>query len=712
MLTKKLITCFFLLIFYSVSFGLGDTQLEDDLEPTTSKTNSNFPTANISVDNDASTFAEFAINHNVKDFLRILPEYQYSDSLFYEDIPDELKTYLMIEFVDTDDITINKSIIIRGYNKFKGGVFINDQALVCDQNGYFSHEFTFNEFGEHAIYVSFTTLENKFITVRKTINYLFEPEYPIPDVALKKSVIYFYNSDILHNIKEKKLDDGVTRADLAYLLYSISDHNDGLSDMRALVNDVSLNEWYNSSVWFVLNNQLMGEFLDGRFYPDRKITRLELLVTLVRFMGIVDSGKPHLLSYSDFVQNHWSSKFVSAALNFGLISPSSELNPNDDVSFLEFLNIIRRMPSVITLFSKPSENIGLSNDVDEADTAVISYLAPVLDYLENNQTNIGFQLEINSHTSNQVVYTENITLKGSVFPSLPFYIGEDVVTPNMLGEFSYDFVLDNGLNKITISRDDLSNTFKVLFLNGYEDLQGHWLKDLAAKLNYLELLVATDVFDPKLSITRYEFIQNSYPFFYPLIQSSSKDKGLDDFFLNTTSSNSGLVSQTNVQNGTEEGFELLQATQTTDVGDENNSVLSDESVSLNEIVISDIEYDALDVDYLNFLIKHGVLSLYEGNKLFPDRSMTRMEAIAAIVKFLSLFDQNYQTATMTSNFPFWDVSKSHWGRSFLEIAYNNDMITKNNNFYPDKELTKDQLIALLSKTPFAKQQLASLNSYD
>ena len=477
-------------------------------------------------------------------------------------------------------------------------------------------------------------------------------------------------------IKDKSIDASVTQADLACFLKNLGHANYDIQKVLYVVNDVLKEDWYYDAVNYVLHTQLMGEFLDGNFYPNRTISKLELLITLARFMN-QDLLDNHDLGFQDFSSNHWSSKFIAASLKSGLIKKSSYLKPDQPIKLLDFVDIVSNMQAVKDIYLVFDD---LDQGYNEDRDVLFQALKPVVSFLDASKDIQSFQLDIVSHRPNDVVYQDTVVLEGNVFPSLPFFIDSFLVTPNILGKFSHTLKLEPGANSITISRDELSNTFTMLYLNGYDDLSGHWLEDLAAKLNYLDLLMGANDFQPKMRISRYEFIVNSYPFFYPLI--SEKIANYDS---------------------------------THDLGVTESIIITDFSDDLSvteSITITDLEDDSVDKDYLYFLIENDVFSLFEDNQFYPDRTMTRIEAIAAIVKFMTLVDEGYLNSNVSKKFPFWDVSSSHWGRPYLEAAYNNNLISKNNNFYPDKYLTKDQLIALLSKTTYAKKQLALVFSND
>tara|TARA_B100000131_G_scaffold313620_1_gene349246 strand:- start:130 stop:2082 length:1953 start_codon:yes stop_codon:yes gene_type:complete len=593
----------------------------------------------------------------------LIKQYSFFDSISSHDIPSEYQNYLYVDFVDVDFSLIRDRFIIRGYNKLKGRVYINDILISCDKNGFFSYDYHLKEYGKQVIYVTFTTMDNQFVTVEKKINYLYDPTFLLKDVNLKRKVTYFYNSDFYYLIKNKRLEDVVTRADLAYFLFNLRDDSENVDFVHHVVNDVNKDDWYDDSVNYVLHNQLMGAFLDGNFYPDREISRLELLVTLIRFLNKDLSYEYNDFVFQDFPRNHWSSKFVLASLDVGLISKSSNLEPDKMVTLFDFIKIVTNMNVVKNKFLVLDD---LEQGYDNVSDDLFDYLRPVVSFLATSNDSSMFQLDILSHKSYQVVYQQNVVLEGRVVPSLPFFIDSSLVTPNVVGAFSYELQLEPGVNSISISRDSLAKPFTLLYLTGYKDLLGHWLEDLAAKLNYLDLLIESIDFQPKMLISRYDFLVNSYPFLYPLIDA----KRFDDV-----------------------GFE-------------------DELGVTQSITVSDLEEGVVDKDYFDFLIKHDVFSLFENNQFYPDRHMTRIEAIAAITKFMSLVDDQYVNYQQHDVFPFWDVPSSHWGRSYLEVAYYNRLISKNNNFYPDKSLTKDQLIALLSKTNYAKKQLALVFAND
>ncbi len=249
----------FIVLFQGFVFGLGDNQhigaeLSTEDVVNSSQISFNYTDNDPLLDQSKSTIVS-------EDLIRA---YSFSESLTVTNIPAEYQQYLYVDFVDLAASTLSDRIIIKGFNKLKGRVYVNDHQVPCDQNGFFSYNYELTNLGKQVIYVTFTTLDNKFITLEKKLNYLYEPEFLLKNVELKRDVTYFYNSNLFYSIKDKSTDDVVTRADLAYFLMILSNSNYDIQTVLYVVNDVFEEDWYYDAVNYVLHNQLKGvkEFLN------------------------------------------------------------------------------------------------------------------------------------------------------------------------------------------------------------------------------------------------------------------------------------------------------------------------------------------------------------------------------------------------------------------------------------------------------------------
>ena len=155
-------------------------------------------------------------------------------------------------------------------------------------------------------------------------------------------------------------------------------------------------DWYYDAVNYVLHTQLMGEFLDGNFYPNRTISKLELLITLARFMN-QDLLDNHDLGFQDFSSNHWSSKFIAASLKSGLIKKSSYLKPDQPIKLLDFVDIVSNMQAVKDIYLVFDD---LDQGYNEDRDVLFQALKPVVSFLDASKDIQSFQLDIVSHRPN------------------------------------------------------------------------------------------------------------------------------------------------------------------------------------------------------------------------------------------------------------------------------------------------------------------------
>ena len=84
----------------------------------------------------------------------LIRAYSFSESLTVTNIPAEYQQYLYVDFVDLAAITLSDRIIIKGFNKLKGRVYVNDHQVPCDQNGFFSFDYQLTDYGKQVVYVT------------------------------------------------------------------------------------------------------------------------------------------------------------------------------------------------------------------------------------------------------------------------------------------------------------------------------------------------------------------------------------------------------------------------------------------------------------------------------------------------------------------------------------------------------------------------------
>ncbi|KPV59609.1 hypothetical protein QJ48_09775, partial [Paenibacillus sp. A3] len=143
----------------------------------------------------------------------------------------------------------------------------------------------------------------------------------------------------------------ITRAELAALLARAMGLPKAVD--QAGFQDVSETSWYSGAVAAVKAYGIMDGFGDGTFGPDRKVSRQEAIVTLVRALRMADAdsaashgaGQADLTVYADRDQiGGWASDAIRIAIHAGLVNGyGDELRPQKTLTRAETAVLIYRM---------------------------------------------------------------------------------------------------------------------------------------------------------------------------------------------------------------------------------------------------------------------------------------------------------------------------------------------------------------------------------
>ena len=170
-------------------------------------------------------------------------------------------------------------------------------------------------------------------------------------------------------------------------------------------------------------------------------------------------------------------------------------------------------------------------------------------------------------------------------------------------------------------------------LKHFSDLNGHWIKPTAEKLNVLNLIDFGKIFSPNKKVSRGEY-------------ASILVKMFDIPKLKT------------------------------------------------DTLYTDVSPDATNKIEIDSIVSKGILSKDAKNNFFPDKTLTRLEAIITIIRISNLpIDLNVES------FPFNDIPKGHWARPYLESALYHNILPYTNEFDPNEKISRAEIIWLLSKVP-------------
>jgi len=144
--------------------------------------------------------------------------------------------------------------------------------------------------------------------------------------------------------------ESMTRAHVATIFFRLMSDEDRSHywSQENDFTDVSINQWFNNAISTTANAGLFTGFPDGSFQPDRPVTRAEMAVMVVRWMGITPIDD---LTFND-TSTHWAQRYINAAANEGWITGPEGLGgpfmPNQTITRAQAAAIIVRMLGLST----------------------------------------------------------------------------------------------------------------------------------------------------------------------------------------------------------------------------------------------------------------------------------------------------------------------------------------------------------------------------
>lgn len=145
-------------------------------------------------------------------------------------------------------------------------------------------------------------------------------------------------------------DRDITRAEFVTIVLN------GLGLLRKNQNcdifaDVTKKDWYYDAIALAYENNLIIGSADGKFYPDRTITREEAIVIIIRAMNLIgcdtsvsNDDRKYISNYTDFGNlSDWAVDSALVCIKNGIINGNNKLlSPGENATRAEVSAIIRR----------------------------------------------------------------------------------------------------------------------------------------------------------------------------------------------------------------------------------------------------------------------------------------------------------------------------------------------------------------------------------
>ena len=110
----------------------------------------------------------------------------------------------------------------------------------------------------------------------------------------------------------------------------------------ATFSDVSKNASYAEAVDYVSSTGLMVGYGDGKFQPEKTVTRAEMATVLCKLLGEDKNLKKDGSKFMDVPTSHWGNAYVAKAASLGILSGygNGKFGPDDTVTFEQALTMM------------------------------------------------------------------------------------------------------------------------------------------------------------------------------------------------------------------------------------------------------------------------------------------------------------------------------------------------------------------------------------
>ncbi|MEK9656880.1 MAG: S-layer homology domain-containing protein [bacterium] len=449
-----------------------------------------YATINASSDNLFQTLinkTSLTENPLSKDQEKHLKTQQITPKSLYE-IPKKYKDSLQLYTTPIPILTLKDKLIIKGKNKYKTNIIINNQNIPCNNNGNFYVEYPLKETKTHHIPIIFFTPENKYILVYRTVKKLDSPKDINEFKSNRKYYINFYNSIFAKHNKDT-LKTKVTRAQLAYFLCTLTKTK--LIKESSHHPDVPLSHWATDYINTAMQKKWISTFPDKRFQPDKGITKIDFILSMLKANNVEIKTPPKK-------HQHWTTPYFKAAINEKFISQNHQSHPFEELTWATLIECVSHYPKI----QSELNNIQI-NKLEETHEIKLDLKKIITERLEKNFNQQEHpEIYLNNFKEPKIVYNENFTLEGQINPPTKLLINNESIPIDHYGFFSKDLTLKKGKNIFILKIKNEDKALHIHYLESPKDLEGHWIQDTVAKANYAGLIKNEETFNPKNLVNR------------------------------------------------------------------------------------------------------------------------------------------------------------------------------------------------------------------
>ena len=551
------------------------------------------PTANnveLFTNQEKTTVFHAKIKRSLLDFIFLKsPKLIFRD--FSEYLPNKFNKALGV-YSPISNILVNRpNLVFKGYNKYLMPTYINGIPVNIREDGRFFYDFNLNNKSKNIVVISLVTPDFEVINLIRKIIYLPQPP---KDISLYKKnrnfIIYYLNSSYLNPSQNvSSLSQAVTRADLAYFIYKLKSIKSGKSIKTPLFVDVPADYWAAPAIKYALEKNIMLEYPDGKFYPEKAVTEIEYIITLIRaynFQGLDYNIK---LPYKNIDLDHWTTKYIKIAYKKGLIPKRDALDIYRPLKLGDFISLVCGIQKIKAEVLKVQNFNDFKLNSKEKNDIVDKIRKDLRSYQQASFKNQ--KIEFYQPFDQALFLDPQVVFKGKISPPSDFKINKKVIKPDIEGNFTVTFNSTKKTNNFRINAFNEKYVLTTYFLPSFIDLQNHWIQLTAAKLKGLGLFGKDQLFTPNKQIRRYELAS----YMKHIFSLKNENKKVITF---------------------------------SDLGPKNNTY-------------SD----------LKLLVDNGILKIDKDGKIYPYRMVTNLEAILAITRLVNASEEGELPRLRFRNIP-------------------------------------------------------------
>ncbi|MFC1617449.1 S-layer homology domain-containing protein, partial [Candidatus Margulisiibacteriota bacterium] len=272
--------------------------------------------------------------------------------VYNQNIPKEYRKALKIYLPGPESISLKPEVLIKGQSKYLMPVFVNGKEIELREDGRFYYKHALDK-QKNVILISFTTPQFKSIHIIRKVFYL----KPIKEQEklvwqLPSESKYFFNSMFVNKkIRQKALSDVFSRADLTFFIARLLEI-EGKKVGFPVFKDVQPDYWAAPYIQYAVDKSIMSEYPDGNFYPKKKVSNIEYIITMARALDYQLPSENIELPYKDINKKHWSAKYIYAAYQNKILPSNNYLYPKRKLTIKDYVLLALEVDKVKTEIAK------------------------------------------------------------------------------------------------------------------------------------------------------------------------------------------------------------------------------------------------------------------------------------------------------------------------------------------------------------------------